>query len=61
MLHRRIAYGADLLLALLFLLCSTGYAALFFLLFILILPLLSLALSLPADLGGTLVLTCAYP
>ena len=61
MLHRRIAYGAALLLALLFLLCSTGYAALFFLLFLLILPLLSLALSLPAALGGTLVLTCASP
>ena len=62
MLHRRIAYGAALLLALLFLLCSTGYAALFFLLFLLILPLLSpWRWSLPAALGGTLVLTCASP
>ena len=57
MLHRRIAYGAALLLALLLLLCSTGYAALFLLFLLLVLPLLSLVLSLPAVLGSVLSLT----
>ena len=57
MLHRRIAYGAALLLALLLLRCSTGYAALFLLFLLLVLPLLSLVLSLPAVLGSVLSLT----
>jgi len=57
MLRRRLLYGAALLAAGLFFLFFSGYFALFLLITLLALPLISLALSLPGALGSTLSLS----
>lgn len=57
MLRRRLLYAAALLAAWLFFLFFEGWFALFLLVTLLLLPLLSLALSLPAALGCTLSLS----